>query len=284
MKFNIIGAGRLGKNITLALSKAEIASAQSIVNLSIKSSELSCHEVGYGTSVARVEDLPFADITWITTSDDSIRPIVSKLTEHPQLLKPESLIIHCSGVLNSAVLEPLKAQGCIVASFHPLKAFKSGYLDANCFDGVECVVEGDEEACKWLKHSFTALGANVITINPDNKASYHAAACIASNYLITLASCSEQLLLQAGLNPEQARKMIVTLMQGNLDNLQNTNPIAEALTGPLMRGDKETLSLHLQAIDNPVLLNFYKAAGLATLPLTQLGISVKQSIEELLVK
>jgi predicted short-subunit dehydrogenase-like oxidoreductase (DUF2520 family) len=281
MKFNIIGAGRLGKNIALALSSAQIASVQSIVNRSVNSSERSCHEIGSGTFVSNIEDLPSANITWITTNDDSIRSIVSILAERAQL-NPESLVIHCSGVLNSALLEPLKAQGCFIASFHPLKAFRTGYVDANAFDKVECVVEGDEKACRWLRHSFTALGSNIITIKPDAKVAYHAAACMASNYLVTLASCSEQLLLQAGLTAEQAQKMIGKLMQGNLNNLQETKLIAEALTGPLMRGDKETLSLHLQAIANPILLNFYKAAGLATLPLTQLPNDKKQSIANLL--
>ena len=281
MKFNMIGAGKLGKNIALALAKAQIASLQSVVNLKISSAELSCQEIGLGTAVQKIEDLPPADIFWITSNDDSISPIVSILAES-SLLKPGNLVIHCSGVLNSTLLAPLRGQGCFVASFHPLKAFRSGYLDASAFNNVECVLEGDEGACSWLTHSFTTLGANIITIKPDAKATYHAAACMASNYLITLASYSEHLLLNAGLTPEQARKIISDLMQGNLNNLRESRFIADALTGPLMRGDTETLSLHLQAIDNPILSNFYKAAGLATLPLTDLTIDKKQCIANLL--
>ena len=281
MRFNIIGAGRLGKNIALALSHAEIAVLHSIANLSLTSGKLSCDAIGSGTAVEKIEDLPAADITWITTNDDSIQPIVSLLAARA-LLKPGSFVIHCSGVLNSKLLEPLKKMGCHISSFHPLKAFKTGYLDSNAFLNVECIAEGDEKVCAWLKDSFTRLGAHVMRLNPEAKAGYHAAACIASNYLITLASCSEHLLLNAGFTSEQARIMLVKLMQGNLDNLKASPSIADALTGPLMRGDTGTLSLHLAAIDNPLFQDFYKAAGLATLPLTQLTDDKKKLIMELL--
>ena len=281
MKFNIIGAGRLGKNIALALISSKIASLQSVFNLSLKSGKQSCLEIGSGTAVSKIEELPSADITWITSNDDSIRSIANILAEH-SLLKPGTIIIHCSGVLNSSLLAPLRAQGCFIASFHPLKAFRTGYLDANAFNKVDCVLEGDEPASTWLNHSFKVLGANIITIKPEAKAAYHAAACMASNYIITLASCSETLLLKAGIAQEKARKIIGNLMQGNLNNLQDTRLIADSLTGPLMRGDTETLSLHLQAIDNPVIKELYKAAGLATLPLTHLTTDKKQSIAQLL--
>jgi predicted short-subunit dehydrogenase-like oxidoreductase (DUF2520 family) len=178
---------------------------------------------------------------------------------------------------------PLKEQGCFIASFHPLKAFAKGYLNTEAFDKVECVVEGDEQVCTWVKNSFTTLGANILTIKPEAKAGYHAAACMASNYLITLASCSEQLLLKAGFTAEAARIIIEKLMQSSLDNLKLISSISEALTGPLMRGDTETLSLHLDAIDDPLLNNFYRAAGLATLPLTQLPEETKQFIAHQLI-
>ncbi len=281
MKFNVIGAGRLGKNIALALSTARIASLQSVCNLNPSSAKQSCHDLGLGNAVNQLAELPEADITWITSNDDSIKHIVASLAKL-SILKPQSIVVHCSGVLNSALLKPLKAQGCFIATFHPLKAFRAGYLNAYAFKSVDCVLEGDEEACTWLYRSFTQLGAHLFTINSESKAAYHAAACIASNYLLTLASCSEQLLLKAGIPQEQAKLLICKLMQGNLNNLQETQLIADSLTGPLMRGDNETLALHLQAIENPIIEKLYKIAGLATLPLTQLSEDKKQMITELL--
>ncbi len=282
MKFNIIGAGRLGKNIAMALSTAQIASLQSVYNRTHQSGEEACFKLGSGNAINKIDDLSLADITWITCNDDSIKSIVSILEEHSSL-KAGSLVVHCSGVLNSALLAPLKKQGCLIASFHPLKAFRADYLDADAFNHVDCVVEGDEQACAWLHRSFSSLGANIITLKAETKALYHAAACMASNYLITLASCSEQLFLQSGIAQEQARQIICKLMQGNLNNLQETKLISEALTGPLMRGDNETLALHLQAMEDPVMKQLYKAAGLATLPLTQITEDKKQVLTHLLL-
>lgn len=283
MKCNVIGAGRLGKNIAHALSETHIISSLALCNRSFESTQKACQELGVGHPVEHIEHLPEADITWICCNDDSIPHVVALLAQK-SFLKPGSFVIHSSGVLNSGLLAPLKKQGCSIASFHPLKAFKANYLDSAAFNQVDCVMEGDEEVCQWLSSSFLQLGAYVSVIKPENKAMYHAAACIASNYLITLAACSEALLLDAGLPEQQCRRMLTNLMQGNVTNLMHTPKIAEALTGPLARGDIKTLSLHLDSIKNPDISYLYKAAGLATLPLTSLVEEQKEQIKNLFKK
>jgi predicted short-subunit dehydrogenase-like oxidoreductase (DUF2520 family) len=281
MNFNMIGAGRLGKNLARALCTAQLANLNSIYNRSMQSAEQACKDIGVGTAVDLLTKLPPVDMTWITTNDDTIEFIVSELAKN-SLLKPGGFIVHCSGALNSKLLNPLKAQGCYVASLHPLKAFKSGYLEDNAFNEIDCILEGDWECCHWLKSTFELLGSRVTTINPNAKAIYHAAATIASNYLITLAASSEELLLQSGVAPEQARSMVCNLMQGNITNLRHTQCITHSLTGPLMRGDIKTIALHIRAIENPTLANLYKAAGLATLPFTTLEEDKKIELREML--
>jgi predicted short-subunit dehydrogenase-like oxidoreductase (DUF2520 family) len=282
MKCNIIGAGRLGKNIALALSTAQIISSLFICNRSLDSAQQACLDIGFGSSsVEKIEYLPTAELTWICCNDDAINDAVRALNQNT-CLEPGSFVIHCSGVLNSTLLAPLKERGCSVASFHPLKAFKTNYLVANAFNQVDCVLEGDDIVCDWLGHAFTALGANPIALQPGAKTTYHAAACIASNYLITLAACSEALFLEAGLSAQQSRRMMINLMQGNLNNLQNTESIRESLTGPLARGDINTILLHLASIENNEIRHLYQAAALSTLPLTQLADEVKLQIKALL--
>lgn len=277
MNSTIIGAGRLGKNIAYALHKAKITSINNICNRSLESAQQACLELGVGQAVASVAQLNSTDVIWITCGDDAISQVVQSLSEC-STLKTGCFVIHCSGVLNSSILAPLKNKGCFVASLHPLKAFKTGYLDDKAFKQVHCVMEGEPQVCHWLNDAFTQLDAQVIPINPAAKSAYHAAAILSANYLITLAASSEELLLQSGLTKEQAREMICHLMQGNIDNLKQTQHISAALTGPLTRGDIQTLALHLQAIKNPAISNLYKAAGLATLSLTQLPQSKLESI------
>lgn len=280
MKYNMIGAGRLGKNIAYALTTTQDTKLGSVCNLNFQNSLRACKEIGSGTAVRSLKELPKSDVTWITCNDDAIDPVVTQLSQN-FILKPGSIVVHCSGALNSTLLAPLRDQGCSVASFHPLKAFRTGYLDVQAFNQVDCVLEGDPDACAWLKNIFRDLGANLISIKPEAKIIYHAAATIASNYLITLASSSEELLLQAGMTQHQARTMICNLMQGNINNLRQTEQIADSLTGPLSRGDMNTLSLHLQAIDKSATKELYKKAGLTTLPLTQLSEKQQQLIKDL---
>ncbi|HHT0594150.1 TPA: Rossmann-like and DUF2520 domain-containing protein [Legionella anisa] len=280
MKCTIIGAGRLGKNIALALSKAHLISSFSICNRSLESAQKATQEIGSGQVIDKIAHLPAAEVIWICCNDDAIHNAVEILT-HTDVLKPGNFVIHCSGVLSSAVLAPLRKKGCLVASFHPLKAFKANYLDPTAFYQVDCVLEGDSDVCAWLKSAFNQLGSHLITIKPEAKTAYHAAACMASNYLITLASCSEELFLKAGIDAQLTRRMIVNLMQGNLNNLKQTELIAESLTGPLARGDVQTIALHLDSIENQEIKRFYQSAALSTLPLTQLSEEIKQKIKDL---
>lgn len=279
MNFNIIGAGRLGKNIALALSNAGLGSLLGVCNKNYASAIQSCNQLGFGQAFQRISDLPSADVIWLTCNDDAITSVIKQLR-----CKVGTLVIHCSGVLSSAILEPLHLQGCHVASLHPLKAFKSDYLASNAFDGIDCIIEGDEPACNWLKATFESLHATIGSINPEAKAIYHAAACLVANYSITLSACAEELLLESGMNSEQTRRIICSLMQGSITNVESTEKSVESLTGPLMRGDIKTLAMHLAAINNQAIKNLYKAAGLATLTLTALPEETMQNIHSLLVE
>lgn len=281
MEFNIIGAGRVGKNIAMALAKHQGLILNSICNSNLTSAQKACDELGFGTPVAHLSDLPAVDLTWITCSDDLIGPLAMELAKYP-IHKPGSLVAHCSGVLSSAILLPLQQQGCLVASIHPLKSFQPGFMNVAAFSGVYCALEGNESACDWLESLFNALGAHLIHMKPEAKIAYHAAAAMASNYLITLAANSQLLLSQAGIAAEQSHAMVCNLMQNTLHNLQNTLTVAEALTGPIMRGDIKTLQLHQQAIQDPVIKKLYQSAGLATLPLTSLDQEKYQEIAALL--
>lgn len=269
MLFNVIGAGRLGKHIAKALSDSGLVSLAGVCNRHQQSSTEAITHLKTGQAFACLDELPAADIVFITTPDDMISSIAQTLATKG-LLKPNTTVIHCSGIMGSDLLSPLKAQQCHIASFHPLKAFHHNSLDASVFKDCFCTIEGDEQALRLLKSLFTPLGAQLMTIEADKKTTYHAAAVIASNYLITLAAVAYDLLAQSGINAPDAKLMITHLMQSNLNNINAAPSIAATLTGPLVRGDIATITKHLQALDLPI-QSFYKAAGLMTLPLTDLN-------------
>ncbi len=222
-----------------------------------------------------------SDILWITVPDDQIAPLAKTLAE-TKIIAPGTLVVHCSGVLSSAVLTPLAQQGCYTASLHPLKVFKNHPLESTAFHGCYCTLEGHPEATNILEPLFKALGAILVSIKPEQKTTYHAAAVIASNYVVTLASLGTQLLNETGIKANLAKLMIQQLMQSSLNAIETTSSLEDALTGPLARGDIRTIKSHMEGLNEKNSRDFYRAAALATLPLTSLNTQQKKDMEELL--
>lgn len=273
MKFNIIGAGRLGKNLALSLVSGHAHQLVAICNQTLESAVIALTELGSGIAVKTLAELPAVDLTFITTPDDTINTLVAAWK------KPSGIIVHCSGALSSDILAPFKNKGCSVASIHPLRAFRKK-LHVDAFKDCYCVVEGDNEATTLLTDLFKGMGAHVIPISAVKKNTYHAAAVMASNYLVTLAGSAATLFMDAGLSDSQARDMTQNLMQSSLANIQHTTRLADALTGPLARGDIETINTHLHAIEEPHIEALYRAAALATLPLTDLDVDALHALRK----
>ncbi len=280
LNFNIIGAGRLGKAIAKALIASGQAQLRAVCNSGFSTAQLAVKQISSGIAVSSLAALPAADITFITTPDDLIPQLAKQLTKD-KILKPQSIVVHCSGVLSTTALAPLRELGCHLATIHPLRAFKAGSLDNSIFQGCDCVIEGDDEALSVISNLFRHLGARIIPIKQENKIIYHAAAVIASNYLVTLAATAMELFNEAGISAGLAKQMTTNLMGSSLNNIVNSEYPAAALTGPLQRGDTNTLSMHLDVLPASI-KDLYRSAALATLPLTTLSDEMKMQIVDLL--
>lgn len=281
MYFNLIGAGRLGKLIARELVNSGRVKLGAVCNKGFPSAIKAVEQIGTGIAVSALEDLPPSDITFISTPDDRI-PQISEQLAREKLVRPGSIVIHTSGVLSSIVLRPLQELNCPIASFHPLRAFRATNSQQDVFKQCDCVIEGDEIALQTLSSLFIPLNARMILLQPENKAVYHAAAVFASNYLVTLAATATELFQQAGITVELAKEITTNLMTSSINNIQKTQGLNEALTGPLLRGDQNTLSLHLQALPKDLTLDFYRICALLTLNLTSLNEEQKKQITDLL--
>lgn len=270
MQFNLIGPGRVG----LALAHALIHTGQYTLNAvyhpTMPRAQKATTLLGQGTPYDALHALPHADITFITTQDQHIELIAHAL-DNANHLKPKSLVVHMSGILSSNILMPLKTQDVIIGSLHPLKAFaEKERPEPDAFQAIDCAIEGEQAAIALLKNMVLALGANDFLIHPEQKASYHAAAIMASNYLVTLAAEASHLLEQAGVPEGETLTLCTRLMQTSLNNLKQAKSPEQALTGPLMRGDIHTIQQHLDAVQTEDTKALYQAAGLTTLALTDL--------------
>ena len=166
---------------------------------------------------------------------------------------------------------------------HPFKAFAASQpLDKNAWHGCYCALEGAPQAIQALSPLLTALKASIIPLKPKQKTKYHAAAVIASNYLITLAATGTKLLQEAGIEATTAKLLIQQLMQSSLNAFEKAKTPEEALTGPLARGDINTIKHHLATLEETHIRDFYCAAALTTLPLTTLNAKQQETITTLL--
>ena len=108
-------------------------------------------------------------------------------------------------------------------------------------------MEGDQRALDILQPAFAEIGAQCIDIDAGFKTVYHSAAVFASNYLVTLLDIARNAYVRAGIDPGAALEVLEPLVRGTVDNVFRSGP-AEALTGPISRGDMATVVRQYRAV------------------------------------
>jgi predicted short-subunit dehydrogenase-like oxidoreductase (DUF2520 family) len=160
---------------------------------------------------------------------------------------PGCVALHLSGALSSDVLAPLHRAGYAIGSMHPLQAVADPWLSGDRMLGVAFAITGEPAAVRAARRIVNALDGTSLVIPPNLRPLYHAAAVMASNYLIAIAGTAARWLTDAGVPDEEALPALLPLMQGTLDNLRDLG-VTGALTGPVARGDADTIRLHLSRL------------------------------------
>ncbi|MDF1759516.1 MAG: DUF2520 domain-containing protein [Coxiellaceae bacterium] len=279
---NIIGAGKLGLHLAYVLKQQNNTIIQAVCNHSQASGQRAIERLGEGYAVATIADLPSADMTLVTVPDDAISAVADELALS-ESLQVNSVIVHCSGVLSSQVLNATKAKGCELASIHPMKSFSSSELCRDALRGVFCALEGDASAVQQLNDLFAGLAIRWLTIDSQQKAAYHAAGVFASNYLVSIAYSACQCLQQAGIEQQQALQVVCDLMQGTLANIKQNECLRSSLTGPLQRGDLDTIQQHMQHLSQGDQQQLYAELGRNIIELTEHNEDFKAQIDAVLL-
>lgn len=256
-----IGAGRVATALAIRLHEMGYR-ITGISSRTLESTEKLARQLGM---LHPSEIYPQADILFLTVPDDEISLAAEKLAR--QLDKPSEnirAVVHCSGVHDSTLLRVLHKD---VGSFHPLYPFREG----TTLTGSEEMLIAIEASNLWLESALVemakAIGGQPVILKTGQKATYHTAAVIASNYLVTLFDVSLQLMTQAGVPQNIAQEALYQLMQGNLNNLRSLAP-ETALTGPIARGDVATLRKHLVVLSGTPYEALYRELGRHTANLT----------------
>lgn len=272
----IIGAGRLGTTLGFALHQKGY-SIQALSCRTLSSAQESSRIIGEGTPLTdNRRAAEAADLIFITVPDDKIAQVAAALAAAGSDWSGKC-VFHCSGLVPAHALEPLHSQGAETASMHPLQSIARKAADAEIFSGVYFGLEGTDKAVKAAQEIIRRLQGGYLVIQPENKPLYHAASSIASNFLVVLLESASFLLQQAGIDRDLAPKILEPLTQGTLHNVKNLN-IPSALTGPVIRGDIQSIKKHLSALKRfPAYHEIYRKLAQQALAI---GISQKKIPED----
>lgn len=283
----IIGAGTVGKALGRRLADAGWP-VRALACRTIESARAAVAFVGQGEAF---DDAPKAaqagDVVLLAVPDDRIQEVAESLARWGSLRKG-AVLIHVSGGRSSSAMAMARDSGAHVASMHPLQTFASADEQAgppggaaDLLSGVLFACEGDEEALPVVREIVDVLGGRFVAIDGEKKALYHAGAVIACNYLVTLVAAAAELFEEAGIPRDEAVRALAPLLRGTVANLERVG-LPRALTGPIARGDADTVEIHAREIarTRPDLLPLYQALGIWTIPLaTQKGAMPEGSAE-----
>jgi len=270
IKVAIIGCGRAGKTIGTILNKSNGYKVTAVACAHDRTAEKAARFIGkkirHSSNILDIARQ--GEIIFITTPDDEIERTFLTLCEKKAILD-NTLVIHCSGNFSSDILKSNKMPGLKTGTMHPLQTFANPGESANRFKGTTCTYESTSPvAAKQILHIIKALHGTPVRINKMLKPIYHASGVIASNYLATLFYLAEKFLIKAGFPKKLANKALLELVEGTVKNLKSPG-LPQALTGPVSRGDTDTIQTHLKMVKKylPKYLQAYKLLGAHTIEL-----------------
>lgn len=264
-KVAIIGAGKVGTALAIQL-RGKGYPVAAVASRSASSAGKLAQETGAKIYTTAAEAAREGELVFLTTPDGLIGSVAEEVARKGGFY-PGQFAAHASGALPSAVLEPAREAGAIVFSLHPLQSFASPELAVERLPGSYFTFEGEPEALPLARRLVADLEGVLFEIEAAGKPLYHAAACVASNYLVTLMRLVYTLAQQAGLPREGVFPAFYPLIQGTLQNIGAVGPVA-ALTGPVARGDVETIRRHAQVMGKEE-WEMYRMLGCFTVKVAQ---------------
>jgi predicted short-subunit dehydrogenase-like oxidoreductase (DUF2520 family) len=239
----IVGLGRLGASLVRALLRAGVnvtgLTGNDDERVKLRASEWNLE--GSVTTLGRIAD--DAQLVFVTVPDAALAPVTEKLA-----VGPGQNVVHCSGALGVAPLAAAQARGAACGVFHPLQSFGPD-ASAERFTDVAIGVDAESPLDVALSELAERIGALPFSLRGVDRARYHAAAVFASNYLVALHAAAGRIWRSAGLPESAARAALATLSRGAVENIA-AHELAQALTGPIARGDAATVSGHLVALSD----------------------------------
>jgi predicted short-subunit dehydrogenase-like oxidoreductase (DUF2520 family) len=268
-KIVLIGPGRLGLTVARLLAEAghEIRAIISRDESRAAAAGRFVGSTGVGTTdFTRVRE---GELVLLALPDDQIGEMAARLRRDGHLT-PGTVLIHFSGIHPAVILLGEEGPLLHALAIHPLQTFANAVMGVRQLPGSPCSVEGEEALLPLAEALVTDLGGTPFRLAAEHKPLYHAAACVASNYLVTLIDTASEIMAGCGFSREEAFRLLKPLLRGTNKNLSTFGP-GRALTGPVARGDLRTVRNHLQALAElpPDFQVVYRVLGRRTVALAK---------------
>jgi predicted short-subunit dehydrogenase-like oxidoreductase (DUF2520 family) len=271
----IVGAGRVGQTLGRALRRRGWGIG-AVVTRHPGTARRAARFIGAGKPISHlkseISNQFGADILYITTNDNQVAVAARALARMRKTWRGH-VVLQASGALSSRELAALRRRGAAVGSLHPLYPFPK---PLRVFPrGVVFGIEGDAEAVKQAHELVESLRGQPMEVRTTEKALYHAAAALVAGHLLTLADLGVRALVRAGVRKSRARTVLVPLAQATLRCYERWG--GRAWTGPLERGDADTVRRHLAELRKlpPQYRETYRALARAALSLYRSRASLK---------
>jgi predicted short-subunit dehydrogenase-like oxidoreductase (DUF2520 family) len=273
----IVGAGQVGRGLYKALRNSGIDV------LGLHGRRPSAWTTSSGALPPAVAN---ANAIIVAVRDNQIDDAVAGLINERQQgsrgrIASGTVVVHTSGGAEPELIPRLTEFGMSGGTFHPLIPFANADRVPDLLKHAWIGIDGDDPARATSRRLAGHLGARTLDIPSGGKSMYHAAAVMSSNFPVVLAAIASDVLTSLGIPERSAENAVHGLMEAAVTNLADSSA-AEALTGPVVRGETETVIRHLTALrSNADARAVYKRLSLAALSIAAERGVPRETIDEM---
>ena len=262
----IVGSGRVASSLGRLL-RDRGAPVVGVASRDLDHARAASEFIG-GVAAVEMEAIPgLAQRVLISVSDASITEVALRLAKAGF---ERGIALHTAGSRGLEALAPLSAAGVSTGVLYPLQTFPTPEQGLRDLPGSYFALTGDPSAMAWAREIVELVPGHFLSSQPAQWALFHAAAVLASNYQVTLMDAALETLESAGVARAEGLAALSPLARATLNNVLRIGPQA-ALTGPISRGDVETVRRNREALTavSSATQVLYRAAGRRTIPIAR---------------